>query len=117
MFVTPDRSRAYVYESDGTYLLGSRYLIEQTSAYTPQTTVWVTQRGTTPNSGTTTVTFGTPFLSNPLVGGSFSAQTVTLTFRSIVPTQFRSDVSGIGVATPEGTLLWWATGLCSSWSV
>ena len=113
IYVASDRSRAYVTESDGTYLLGSRYLIEHTPTKAA-TNAWITQRGFTPMGSTqTTITFATPFMSAPTVFVSTSQNTSTLEVTSITVTDFKSTASGIGIATPDGTLWWWAMGAIS----
>lgn len=114
VFVASDRSRAYLYESAATRLLGSRFLIEYTSSSKSLGDVWVTQRGETAFAlGTTTVTFATPFRAAPFVGGSCSQASTTLQFTPISATQFRSDVSTLGGTISDSTLYWWAIGRVS----
>ena len=68
LFLTSDTSRLLVYDSSGTYLVGTPFLQEH--ATDAKTGYWLRQSGsytTTVTSGTTLVTFSVPYAAAPQV--------------------------------------------------
>ena len=121
LFLASDASRLFVYDSTGTYLVGTAFGGEHASD-AGTAGYWVRQSGsftTTDSSGNTDVTFPVPFVATPVIIQNINASGgAVIIFLGTVTSQtsasaFRSAWSALA-APGSFTVAWEALGIVSS---
>ena len=125
-FLDTDNSRLYAYESAATYMVGSSWYDDHSlgTGGTAGTSYWLRQSGAvvgvSTGSGTTRVTFPTPYVAGPsqvFLSVSNTSWFATPAGLGSDATGFISFFSSFAGAASTVTLYWEATGLASTGSI
>jgi hypothetical protein len=110
--------RLRVYESAGTYLVGTSWLDEHSNSC--GSGYWLRQAGAVASvatgSATTLVTFSTPYLIAPTVFLTTSSESWAMCVTASTTTNFTSRYSSLANAASTATIYWESMGTASSGS-
>lgn len=129
LFLASDVSRLFIYDSSGTYLVGTPYCSEHSMTYLPgsfpypsPTGYWLRQSGsytTNTQSGSTSITLPIPYLNPPAVfftrlDSGTTAVIIAGDYPSVTTNQINSGWSALGATVGSFTIGWEALGFAST---
>jgi hypothetical protein len=109
-FLASDTTRLMVYESNGTYLVGTPFYVEHSTD--PSVGVWVSASGSYSTDGDSAsrignISFGLEYDGNPSVYLSSSNRTMLMAASEVTQGGFTSQVSYLGPGTGGSATFYW----------